>query len=51
MPVDINTWSVVIGLFVNTTQQSAVFHLTKCRDFTLYSVIISSVIDSIQGVF
>ena len=30
MPVDINTWRVVIGLFVNTTQQCAVFHLTKC---------------------
>ena len=36
MPVDINTWCAIIGLFVNTTQQSEVFHLTKCRDFTLY---------------
>ena len=40
MPVDINTWRAVIGLFVNTTQQSAVFHLTKCRDFTLYSMLL-----------
>ena len=36
MPVDINSWRAGIGLFVNTTQQSAVFHLTKCRDSTLY---------------
>ena len=27
-------------LFMNTTQQSAVFHLTKCRDFTLYSMLL-----------
>ena len=40
MPVDIKTWRAVIGLFVNTTQQSAVLHLTKCRDFTLYSVLL-----------
>ena len=39
-PVDINTWRAVIGLFVNTTQQSAVFHLTKCRDITLYSMLL-----------
>ena len=38
MPVDINTWRTVIGLFVNTTQKSTVFHLTKCGDFTLYSM-------------
>ena len=40
MPVDINTWREIIGLFVNTTEQSAVFHLTKCRDFTLYSMLL-----------
>ena len=40
VPVNINTWRVVIGLFVNTTQQSAVFHKTKCRDFTLYSMLL-----------
>ena len=40
MPVDINTWRAVIGLFVNTTQQSAVFHLTKCQDSTLYSILL-----------
>ena len=40
MPVDINTWRAEIGLFVNTTQQSAIFHLTKCRDFTLYSMLL-----------
>ena len=40
MPLDINTWRAVIGLFVITTQQSAVFHLTKCRDFTLYSMLL-----------
>ena len=40
MPVDINTWRAVIGLFVSTTQQSAVFHLTKCRDSTLYSMLL-----------
>ena len=37
MPVDIDIWRAVIGLFVSTTQQSAVFHLTKCRDCTLYN--------------
>ena len=41
-PVDINTWRVVIGLFVNTIQQSAVFHPTKFPDSPLYSI---------QGVF
>ena len=40
MPVDISKWRVVIGLFVNTTQQSPVFHLTKCRDFPLYSMLL-----------
>ena len=40
MPVDINTWRAVIGLLVNTTQQSAVFHLTNCRDSTLYSILL-----------
>ena len=30
----------VIELFVNTTKQSAVFHLTKCRDSTLYSTLL-----------
>ena len=40
MPVDINTWRAIIGLFVNTTEQSAVFHLTKCRGFTLYSMLL-----------
>ena len=40
MPVDINTWCVVIGLFLRTTQQSAVFHLTKCRNSTLYSMLL-----------
>ena len=38
MPVDTNTWRAVIGLFVNTSQQSAVFHLTKCRDSTLHNI-------------
>ena len=27
MSVDVNTWHAVTGLFVNTTQQFAVFHL------------------------
>ena len=40
MPFDINTWRAVIRLFVNTTQQWAVFRLTKCRDFTLYSMLL-----------
>ena len=40
MPVDINTWCVVIGLFLRTTQQSAVFHLTKCRNSALYSMLL-----------
>ena len=40
MPVDINTWCAIIGLFVNTTQQSTVFHLIKCRDSTLYSMLL-----------
>ena len=40
MPVDINTWRALIGLSVNTTQQSAVFHLTKCQDSTLYSMLL-----------
>ena len=52
MPVDTNTWRAVIGLFVNTSQQSAVFHLTKCLDSTLHNIFFFfSVIDSIQGVF
>ena len=34
MPVDIYTWRA--GLFVDTTQQYAVFHLTKFRDSTFY---------------
>ena len=34
MPVDINIWHVVIGLFANTIQRAAVFHLTKCGDST-----------------
>ena len=40
MLVDVNTWRAVIGLLVNTTQQSAVFHLSKCRDSTLYSMLL-----------
>ena len=40
MPVDIITWRAVIGLFVNTTQQSTVFHLTKCQGITLYSMLL-----------
>ena len=40
MLVDVNTWRAVIGLLVNTTQQSAVFHLPKCRDSTLYSMLL-----------
>ena len=38
--VDIDTWRTVIRLFVSITQQSAVFHLTKCRDSTLYSMLL-----------
>ena len=37
---DINTQRAVIRLFVNTTQQSAVFHLTKCQASTLYSMLL-----------
>ena len=37
MPVDINTSRAV---FMNTTQQSAVFHLTKCRDSTLNGMLL-----------
>ena len=33
MPVDINTWHAVIGLFVNITQQSAVFHRPTKNSF------------------
>ena len=40
MPVDISTWRTIIGLFVNTTQQPAVFHLTKCGDSTLYGMLL-----------
>ena len=40
MPADINTWRALVAIFVNTTQQSAVFHLTKCRDSTLYSMLL-----------
>ena len=40
IPVDINIWCAVIGLFVNTTQQSALFHLTKCRDSSLYNMLL-----------
>ena len=40
MSVDINTWRAVIGLLVNTNQQSAVFNLTKCRDSTLYIILL-----------
>ena len=40
MPVDINTWRAAIGLFVSNTEQSAVFHLTKCRDSTFYSILL-----------
>ena len=40
LPVDINTWSAVVGLFVKTTQQFAVFDLTKFRDSTLYSMLL-----------
>ena len=38
MPVDIYTWRA--GLFVDTTQQYAVFHLTKFRDSTLYNMLL-----------
>ena len=40
MSDDINTRRVVIGLFVNATQQPAVFHLNKYRDSTLYSMLL-----------
>ena len=40
MPVAIKTWRAVMGLFVNTTQQFAVFHLTKFRGSTLYRMLL-----------
>ena len=40
MPADINTWRTLVRLFVNTTQQSAVFHLTKCRNSALHSILL-----------
>ena len=51
MPVDINIWRVVIGLFANTIQRAAVFHLTKCGDSALCSMLLFLVIDSIKEVF
>ena len=44
LPVKYAFWYYYLArskrLFVNTTQQWAVFRLTKCRDFTLYSMLL-----------
>ena len=40
MSIGMNTSRAVIGLFVNTTQQYAVFNLTKSRVWTLYSMLL-----------
>ena len=38
--VDINTWHTVLGLLLNTIQQSKVFYLTNCKDSVLYNVLL-----------